>query len=100
MSKTSSRNERGHFGQEFRLSAVALVEEQGYTNAQALVIHENLLRTWRNKYGKKLEGSLRESAQEGLGRLRKENLRLRMERGILKKRRPFSRTKRTEVSVL
>ena len=48
----SSRNERRHLGQEFRLSAVALVEEQGYTKAQALVIHENLLRTWRMTYGK------------------------------------------------
>jgi transposase len=83
MSKKSSRNKRRHYGQEFRLSAVAMVEEQGYTNAQAareLDIHENLLRTWRTKYGKKSEGSLSESDQEELDRLRRENLRLRMER--------------------
>ena len=92
MSKKSSRNKRRHYGQEFRLSAVAMVEEQGYTNAQAareLDIHENLLRTWRTKYGKKSEGSLSESDQEELDRLRKENLRLRMERDILKKATAF-----------
>jgi transposase len=92
MSKKSSRKERRHYGQEFCLSAVAMVEEQGYTNAQAareLDIHENLLRTWRTKYGKKSEGSLSESDQEELDRLRKENLRLRMERDILKKATAF-----------
>ena len=92
MPKKSSRKERRHYGQEFRLSAVAMVEEQGYTNAQAareLDVHENLLRTWRKKYGKKSEGSLSESDQAELDRLRKENLRLRMERDILKKATAF-----------
>ena len=88
MSKKSSRKERRHFSQEFRLNAVAMVEEQGYTNAQAARepdIHENLLCTRRKKYGKKSEGSLSESDQEEPARLRRENLRLRMERDILRK---------------
>lgn len=49
MSKKSSRKERRPYGQEFRLRAVAMVEEQGYTNAQAARepnIHENPLGTW------------------------------------------------------
>ncbi len=52
MSKNSSRNERSHNGLELRLSEVAKVEEQGYTNAQAareLGIHENRRRSDRNR---------------------------------------------------
>ena len=102
MSKKSVKRERRIHSHEFRLSAVSLVEDQGYTNAQAareLGINGNLLRTWRKKYGKKSEETLNESEQAELDRLRKEVSRLRMERDILKKRRPSSRTKRTEISV-
>ena len=92
MSRRSGKNGRRVHSDEFRRSAVSLVEDQGYTNAQAareLGIHENLLRTWRKKYGKGSEGVLSESEQDELARLRKENQRLRMERDILKKATAF-----------
>jgi transposase-like protein len=56
------------------------------TTAQAvreLGITQNLLRTWRNKYGKLASESSGLSETE-LDRLRKENRRLRMEREIVK----------------
>jgi transposase len=92
MSKSLGKQERRVHSDEFRRAAVSMVEDQGYTNvaaARELGIHENLLRTWRKKYGKKSEGSLSESDQEELNRLRKENQRLRMERDILKKATAF-----------
>jgi transposase len=78
---------------------VSLVEDQGYTTAQAareLGINDNLLRTWRKKYGKAAaSGSkLSESDQEELSRLRKEVSRLRMERDILKKATAFFATEK------
>ena len=90
MSKKSVKRERRSYGDEFRRNAISLVEDQGYTNAQAareLGIHQNLLRTWRRKYGKSAAESsgLSESEQDELERLRKEVGRLRMERDILKK---------------
>ena len=90
MSKKSVKRERRSYGDEFRRNAISLVEDQGYTNAQAareLGIHQNLLRTWRRKYGKSAAESsgLSESERDELDRLRKENRRLRMERDILKK---------------
>jgi len=90
MKKNSEKRVRRKHSDEFRRSAVSLVEDQGYTTAQAareLGINDNLLRTWRKKYGKAAaSGSeLSESDQEELSRLRKENQRLRMERDILKK---------------
>jgi len=71
MSKKSGKRERRSYGDEFRRNAVSLVEDQGYTNAQAareLGIHQNLLRTWRKKYGKSGSGSsgLSESEQDEL----------------------------------
>ena len=81
-----------------------MVEDPGYTTVQVareLGINQNLLRTWRKKYGKGNDSSgFSKDEQEGLYRLRKEVGRLRMERKILKKRRPSSRRKTTEVSVL
>jgi transposase len=69
-----------------------MVENQGYSNAQAareLGINENLLRKWRKKYGRNAPGALSDSEQAELARLRKENQRLRMERDILKKATAF-----------
>ena len=56
-----------------------------------LGINQNLLRTWRKKYGKSASAlsGLSESEQDELDRLRKENRRLRMERGILNKATAF-----------
>jgi len=74
------------------MNAISLVEDQGYTVAQAardLGINQNLLRTWRKKYGKDSEGTMNESDQDELERLRKEVGRLRMERDILKKATAF-----------
>ena len=88
MSRKSVRMNRRRHSEEFKRNAVSLVEDQGHSVAQAardLGIHENLLRTWRKKYGRKSEGSLSESEQEELARLRKEVSRLRMEREILRK---------------
>jgi transposase len=93
MSKGSKKRERRSFTDEFRRNAISLVEDQGYTTAQAareLGIHQNLLRTWRKKYGKSADSSgLSESESDELDRLRKENQRLRMERDILKKATAF-----------
>jgi transposase len=70
-----------------------MVEDQGYTTTQAareLGINQNLLRTWRKKYGKAAASSgLSEDEQVELERLRKEVGRLRMERDILKKATAF-----------
>ena len=92
MSKGSKKRERRSFTDEFRRNAISLVEDQGYTTAQAareLGIHQNLLRTWRKKYGKDSEDTLSKSDQDELDRLRKEVRRLRMERDILKKATAF-----------
>ena len=90
MSKKSGKRVRRTHSDEFRRNAVSMVEDQGYTTAQTareLGVNQNLLRTWRKKYGKAAGESsgLSESDQEELDRLRKEVSRLRMERDILKK---------------
>ena len=94
MSKKSVKRERRSYSDEFRRNAILLVEDQGYTAAQAareLGINQDLLRTWRKKYGKSATESsgLSESEQDELDRLRKEVSRLRMERSILKKATAF-----------
>lgn len=94
MSKGSGKRVRRTHSDEFRRNAVSMVEDQGYTTTQAareLGINQNLLRTWRKKYGKAaVESSgLSQNDQEELERLRKENQRLRMERDILKKATAF-----------
>lgn len=77
----------------FKLSAVELVEKQGYTvpkAAESLGVSKSNLYTWRRQY---LEGRLaagHERAQATpeeaeLRRLRDENKRLKMEAEILKK---------------
>jgi len=96
--KSEKRVRRKH-SDEFRRNAVSLVEDQGYTTAQAareLGINDNLLRTWRKKYGKSAaaDSGISESDQEELDRLRKEVTRLRMERDILKKATAFFATEK------
>lgn len=76
------------FTREFKLSAVRLVNEQGYTiaaAAQSLRVDPNSVRYWIGKYAK--NGSAappsRDGAvQEELRRLREENARLLMERDV------------------
>ena len=77
MSKKSGKRVRRTHSDEFRRNAVSMVEDQGYTTAQAareLGVNQNLLRTWRKKYGKAAGESsgLSESDQEELDRLQKE----------------------------
>lgn len=82
------------FTREFRLSAVQLVNQQGYSFAEAaksLGVDPASVRGWVEKYGAD-DGQA--PAGEGamaaeLRRLRKENARLLMERDILKKAAAF-----------
>ena len=82
---------------EFKVEAVKLVTEQGYSVAEAarsLGISENLLRNWKQALQDQGEqafpgqGHLSPQEQE-LARLRAENKRLLAERDILKKAAAF-----------
>lgn len=85
---------RRKFTREFKLSAVQLVNHQGYSIAEAaksLNVDPNCVRDWVEKFSTEAgaaptgEGAV---AAE-LRRLRKENARLLMERDILKKAAAF-----------
>ena len=85
---------RRKFTREFKVSAVKLVNEQGYTIPQAaksLGVDANCVRYWVDKLSgedglaPKGDGALTAEIQ----RLRKENARLLMEREILKKAAAF-----------
>jgi transposase len=83
---------RRRFTDEFKQGAVKLVQEQGYSCAEAarsLGIHENRVSSWcRKAAAQAAAGSgavSSETVQEELSRLRDENRRLLMEREILKK---------------
>jgi transposase len=117
MSKKSVSNVGKVYNQytdEYRRDAVAMIESEGLTTAEVgrrLGVNANLLRKWRNKYGKRSKSQEVQSDLEAENRrLRDEVRRLQMEREILKKaaaRRngglngPMGplRTKRTEISV-
>jgi transposase len=82
------------FTREFKISAVKLVREQGYTAVQAaksLGVEPASIRDWVEKFSEEAgqapsgDGALRAEIQ----RLRKENQRLLMEREILKKATAF-----------
>jgi transposase len=85
---------RRKFAREFKVSAVKLVNEQGYSPAEAaksLGVDPNCVRGWIEKLGSEVglapsgEGALKAE----LRRLRKENARLLMEKEILKKAAQF-----------
>jgi transposase len=85
---------RRKFTREFKLSAVQLVNQQGYSIPQAaksLGVDPNCVRAWIATLGAQAgatptgEGAV----QAELRRLRQENARLRMERDILKKAAAF-----------
>ena len=85
---------RRRFTREFKLSAVKLVNEQGYSPVEAaksLGVDPNSVRGWVEKFcaeegtSPRGEGALKAE----LRRLRKENAQLLMEREILKKAAAF-----------
>jgi transposase len=86
---------RRRFSREFKLSAVKLVNEQGYSPVEAarsLGVDPNCVRGWIEKFSGEAgnappgsEGALKAE----LRRLRKENTQLLMEREILKKAAAF-----------
>lgn len=84
---------RRKFSREFKLSAVKLVNEQGYSVADAaksLGIDPANVRNWVEKFSGEVGAASGEGAMQGeLRRLRKENARLLMERDILKKAAAF-----------
>jgi len=85
---------RRKFTREFKVSAVKLVSEQGYTIAQAaksLGVDPNSLRSWLEKFSDEagMTSSSDASLKAELQRLRKENARLLIEREILKKAAAF-----------
>lgn len=85
---------RRKFTREFKLSAVKLVNEQGYSvvdAAKSLGVDPNSVRGWVGKYSSEpgLAPSGEGAMAAELRRLRKENARLLMEREILKKAAAF-----------
>jgi transposase len=85
---------RRKFTREFKLSAVQLVNQQGYTIAAAaksLGVDPNCVRGWVQRYSSEpgAAPSGDGAVAVELQRLRKENARLLMERDILKKAAQF-----------
>ena len=89
--------QRRSYTREFKVEAVKLVTEQGYSVAEAarsLDIGEALLRSWKQAFEAQGEqafpghGNLT-PIEEELRQLRAENRRLQMERDILKKATAF-----------
>jgi transposase len=84
---------RRKFSREFKLEALRLIQEKGYSQLQVardLEIRPEMLRRWKKQYLEDRagafpgEGEMR-GEQGELSRLRRENERLREEREILKK---------------
>jgi transposase len=88
---------RRSYTREFKLAALKLITEQGYSIAEAarsLGICEGLLRTWKMKLTAQGDQAFPGHGQlppleEEVRRLRAENKRLQMERDILKKATAF-----------
>jgi transposase len=88
---------RRSYTSEFKVEAVKLVTEKGYSVAEAarsLGIGETLLRSWKQALESQGEQAFpghgnRPALEEEVRRLRAENKRLQMERDILKKATAF-----------
>ena len=89
--------QRRNYTREFKIEAVKLVTEKGYSVAEAarsLDVGETLLRSWKQAFEHQGEqafpghGNL-PAVEDELRRLRAENKRLLMERDILKKATAF-----------
>jgi len=87
---------RRRFSKEFKIGAVKLVTEQGYSSADVarrLDIDRKSIQEWLAKYAPQFDASTANRdlpedpkvLQDELRRLRRDNDRLRMERDILKK---------------
>ena len=89
--------QRRSYTREFKVEAVKLVTEKGYSVAEAarsLDIGETLLRSWKQAFQAQTEQAFlgngnRTPLEEQLRRLQAENKRLQMERDILKKATAF-----------
>ena len=84
---------RKKYTKEFKLDAINLVLEQGYSRSEAsrsLDINANMLSRWINEYQNQDEQAFKGNGkltpeQEEIRRLKAENKRLKMEKDILKK---------------
>jgi|SRR5829696_4937434 len=89
--------QRRKYTREFKVEAVKLVTEQGYSVAEAarsLGIGEALLRNWKQALEAGADGAFpgngnRPALEEEVRRLKAENKRLQAERDILKKATAF-----------
>ena len=97
--------ERRTFTREFKLEAVKLIQARGVTVAQAardLGVHGTVLRRWvqectaDSQQAFPGQGQVKPEQAE-LARLRREVIKLKAERDILKKPRPTSRRRRYDV---
>jgi len=84
---------RRKYSQEFKREAVSLVEEQGYTKAEAgrsLGIRPELIRRWTREFQEEgihaFPGNGKQTPdQQRIRELEAENRRLKMEKNVLKK---------------
>jgi len=84
---------RKRYSKEFKLDAISLVLEQGYTQAEAarsLEVNANMLGRWIKEHeaadGQAFRGNGKLTPEQAeIRRLREENRRLKMEKEILKK---------------
>jgi transposase len=87
---------RRHYSKEFKMGAVKLVTEQGYTSSEAarrLEVDRKSIQEWLTKFAPEFDARTAnrelpedpQVLQQELRRLRRENDQLRMERDILKK---------------
>src|SRR5580765_453899 len=101
-----AKRKRRAFTKEFKAQAVRVVRESGKavgTVARELDLTETALRSWVRQAevdaGRGASGALTTEEREELGRLRRENRTLRMERDILKKATASSRRRIREVRI-
>ena len=88
---------RRQYTNEFKLDAIALVQEQGYSAAQAaksLEINENMLRRWIKRHREQGNESFRGNGnmmpeQKRIRELERQVRELEMEKAILKKAAAF-----------
>jgi len=91
------KSQRKKYTKEFKLEAIRLVEEEGYSMCEAarnLGVTSGMISRWRQTHVKKGEDAFPGNGnalgmEEELRRLREENRRLKMEREILKKATAF-----------